>query len=157
MALSIREGAYRTVENNIIIKPVVPLGVHVGHADNHDIIRRNIIVTDGPVYYMNDTQREHPIFEEINHNAFYHPSPGWGERTVITRKPRGGETETYSLNQWQEMGYDTLSIVLEEDPFVDLKNDDFRIKDGSEVLETGFKNFDMNWGITDDFPKKWLD
>ncbi|MHC4791523.1 MAG: right-handed parallel beta-helix repeat-containing protein, partial [Planctomycetota bacterium] len=155
MALSIREGAYRTVENNIIIKPVVPLGVHVGHPDNNDIIRRNIIVTDGSVYYMNDTQHEHPILEEINYNIFYQPTPGWGERTIITRRPRGEMTETYTLSQWQEMGYDTESIVLEEDPFVDLENDDFRVRQDSPALKMGFKNFDMSWGITDEFPKMW--
>lgn len=157
MALSIREGAYRTVENNIIINPVVPIGVHLGHPDNHDIIRRNIIITDGPVYYMNDTQRDYKLLQEINFNSFYHPSPGWGMRTIITRKPRGSGTETYSLNQWQNMGYDSLSIVLNDDPLVDLENNNFKVKDDSKALETGFKNFDMNWGITPEFPKKWLD
>jgi hypothetical protein len=104
---------------------------------------------------MNDTQHEHPILEEINYNIFYQPTPGWGERTIITRRPRGEMTETYTLSQWQEMGYDTESIVLEEDPFVDLENDDFRVRQDSPALKMGFKNFDMSWGITDEFPKMW--
>jgi len=156
MAISIREGDYRTVENNIIIKPVVPFGVHVGHYDNHDIIRHNIIVTDSSVYYMNDTQHEHPILEEINYNVFYHPTPGWGERTVITRRPRGEMTEKYTLEQWQQMGYDKDSI--EADPmFVDIEGEDYRLKPESPALKLGFKNIDTSWGLTDNFPQKWLD
>jgi len=155
MAISIREGAYRTVENNIVIRPVVPFGVHVGYADNHDIIRRNIIVTDGSVYYMNDTQQDHPLLEEINYNVFWHPTPGWKSRTFITRRPRGSITETYSLQQWQQFGYDTDSIV--EDPmFVDLEGEDYRLRPESPALELGFKNIDQSWGLTEDFPEKWL-
>jgi hypothetical protein len=154
MAISIREGAYRTVENNIIINPVVPFGVHVGHPENHDIIRRNILVTDGSVYYMNQTPHEHPILEEINFNVFYHPSPSWGERTTITRSPRSEEIEKYTLAQWQEMGYDTNSVVA--DPmFVDLENENYRLKPESPALKLGFKQLDMSWGLTDEFPEKW--
>jgi hypothetical protein len=154
MAISIREGAYRTVENNIIIKPVVPFGVHVGHPDNHDIIRRNIIVTDGSVYYMNHTPHEHPILEEIDYNVFYHPSPGWGNRTTITRVPRGEMVEKYTLTQWQAMGYDTNSVVA--DPmFVDLENENYQLKPDSPALKLGFQQIDMSWGLTDEFPEKW--
>lgn len=154
MALSIREGAYRTVENNIIINPVVPLGVHVGYMDSHDIIRRNIIVTDNSVYYMNHTPEEHPVLEEINYNIFWQPSPGWGQRTVITRRPRGGKVEKYSLAQWQKLGYDTDSIV--KDPkFVDLEGGNYRLRPGSPALELGFKNIDQSWGLTDKFPQMW--
>ena len=39
--------------------------------------------------------------------------------------------------------------------FVDLENEDFRVKPDSPALELGFKNFDMNWGITDEFPEMW--
>jgi hypothetical protein len=154
MAISIREGAHRTVENNIIIKPVVPFGVHVGHIDNHDVIRRNIIVTDGDIYYMNDAPGEHPHLEEINYNVFWHPSPGWGDRNVVTVRPRGKSVKKYTLRQWRELGYDRDSIV--GDPrFVDLDNDSFAVKADSPAVRLGFKNFDMGWGLTDEFPAAW--
>ena len=155
MAISIREGDYRTVENNIIIKPVVPFGIHVGYSDNHDIIRRNIIVTDGDIYYMNDAPPQQPYLSEVNYNLFYHPTPGWGDRTVISVRPRGKRLEKHTLAQWQELGYDKDSVV--KDPmFVDPAGDDYRVKEGSPAIKLGFKNFDMNWGLTDEFPKKWL-
>ena len=156
MAISIREGDYRTVENNIIIQPVVPFGVHVGHVGNHDIIRRNIIVTDGDVYYMNDAPPDHPVVSELNNNLYFQPSPGWGDRTVITVNHRGKPVRKYTFEEWQELGYDVDSIV--DDPlFVDLDNDDFRLKPDSPALKLGFKNIDQSWGITDEFPKMWLD
>ncbi|HUT30041.1 MAG TPA: right-handed parallel beta-helix repeat-containing protein [Sedimentisphaerales bacterium] len=155
MAISIREGDYRTVENNIIIKPVVPFGIHVGYTDNHDVIRRNIIVTDGDIYYMNDAPPQHPYLSEVNNNLFYHPSPGWGDRTVITVRPRGKGLEKYTLGEWRQLGYDKDSAV--KDPlFVDSENDDYRVREESPALKLGFRNFDMNWGLTDDFPEKWL-
>jgi len=93
---------------------------------------------------------------EINYNVFYHPTPGWGERTVITRRPRGEMTEKYTLEQWQQMGYDKDSI--EADPmFVDIEGEDYRLKPESPALKLGFKNIDTSWGLTDNFPQKWLD
>jgi len=154
MAISIREGDYRTVENNIIINPVVPFGVHVGYTDNHDIIRRNIIVTDGDLYYMNDAPVQGSYVSELNHNVYYHPSPGWGDRNVITVRPRGEKVQKYTLGQWRKLGYDTDSIVA--DPrFVDLENDDFRLRPDSPAPAIGFKNFDMSWGLTEEFPMMW--
>jgi len=155
MAISIREGDYRTVENNIIIQPVVPFGVHVGHPGNHDVIRHNIIVTDQDIYYMNDAPAEHPVVSELDNNVYWHPTPGWGERTTITVRHRGKAVKKYTLQQWQEAGYDRDSVVLEESPFVDFENDDFRVKADSPALEVGFKNFDMSWGLTDEFPETW--
>jgi len=155
MAISIREGDYRTVENNIIIQPVVPFGVHVGHPGNHDVIRHNIIVTDQDIYYMNDAPAEHPVVSELDNNVYWHPTPGWGERTTITVRHRGKAVKKYTLQQWQEAGYDRDSVVLEESPFVDFENDDFRVKADSPALEVGFKNFDMSWGLTDEFPEMW--
>ena len=153
-AISIREGDYRTVENNIIIKPVVPFGVHVGHVGNSDILRHNIIVSDGDMYYMNDAPAEHPVVSELNNNIYWHPTPGWGDRTTISVRHRGKPVRKYTLGEWQELGYDEDSIV--EDPmFVDFENGDFRVKAESPALELGFKNFDMNWGITDEFPEMW--
>ena len=154
MAISIREGDYRTVENNIIIQPVVPFGVHVGHPGNHDIIRRNIIVTDGSIYYMNDAPTHHPLVSELNYNCYFQPTPGWGDRSVITVKYRGEPMKKYTIDEWQALGYDTDSIV--DDPlFFDLENDDFRLRPESPALELGFENIDTSWGITEEFSEMW--
>jgi len=153
-AISIREGDYRTVENNIIIKPVVPFGVHVGHPGNHDVIRRNIIVSDGDMFYMNDAPAEHPVVSEFNNNVYFHPTPGWGERTTISVRHRGKPVRKYTFKEWQELGYDADSVV--DDPlFVDFENEDYRLKPESPALKLGFKNIDMSWGITDEFPEMW--
>ena len=154
MAISIREGDYRTVENNIIIRPVVPFGVHVGHVGNHDIIRRNIFVTDNDAYYMNDAPPGHPVVSELNNNLYFQPTPGWGDRTVITVNHRGKPVSKYTFGDWQELGYDVDSVV--DDPlFVDMDNDDFQLKPDSPALKLGFKNIDQSWGITDEFPEMW--
>jgi Right handed beta helix region len=151
MGISIREGDYRTVENNIIIDPVVPVGAHVGHPGNHDKIIHNIIVTDNSIYYMNDCPAKDPLMSEINNNLFYQPDPGWGNRTVITVRRRGEATHKYTLEEWQKLGYDTSSVVV--DPmFVDLKNGDYTLKPDSPALKLGFKNIDMSWGLTNQFP-----
>jgi len=103
---------------------------------------------------MNDTQHKDPILKEINYNIFWQPSPGWGERTIITRRPRGQMTETYTLEKWQQFGYDTDSIVA--DPmFVDLEGEDYRLKPDSPALKLGFKNIDQSWGLTNEFPDMW--
>jgi len=65
-------------------------------------------------------------------------------------------TETYTLAQWQKMGYDRDSI--EADPmFVDLEGEDYRLMPESPALELGFEQIDTNWGLADDFPKRWFD
>ena len=62
--------------------------------------------------------------------------------------------EKYTLTQWQEMGYDTNSVVV--DPMcIDLENDNYQLKPESPALKLGFQQIDMSWGLTDEFPEKW--
>ena len=154
MALSIREGDHRTVENNIIIDPVVPVGIHCGCSYNSDVIRRNIICTTGELYHMNDVPNPQPYVQELNHNLFYSPKKIWGHVHTINIRPRGERLKKYTLPEWQELGYDKDSIVADPE-FVDLENEDYRVKSTSPALELGFKNFDMNWGLTEEFPDMW--
>lgn len=157
MAISIREGDYRTVENNIIINPVVPFGVHVGNPGNNDIIRRNIIITDNDIYYMNDAPAEYPVIKELNENIYYHPTPGWGDRTTISVNPRGEKLKRYTFHGWQEAGYDKKSVVVDKPVLYDYKKGDFRVLPDSPVKEIGFKDIDTSWGLTNDFPSKLRD
>ena len=155
MAISIREGDYRTVENNIIIQPVVPFGLHVGHPGNNDTLRNNIIITEGDIYYMNHAPTEHPVVKAMNHNIYYNPTPGWGDRTTISVRHRGERLTKYTFRQWQEAGYDTESEVVDEPVLYDWENGDFRVRPDSPAKEMGFKDIDQSWGLTDEFPAKW--
>ncbi len=155
MAISIREGDYRTVENNIIIQPVVPFGLHVGHPGNNDTLRNNIIITEGDIYYMNHAPTEHPVVKAMNHNIYYNPTPGWGDRTTISVRHRGERLTKYTFRQWQQAGYDTESEVVDEPVLYDWENGDFRVRLDSPAKEMGFKDIDQSWGLTDEFPAKW--
>jgi len=48
-----------------------------------------------------------------------------------------------------------FDAVVDDPMFVDLDNDDFRLKPDSPALKLGFKNIDQSWGITDEFPDMW--
>jgi hypothetical protein len=157
MAISIREGDYRTVENNIIIDPAVPLGIHFGYMNNNDIVRRNIIYTTEDLFFVSSVTQ--PYLKEMNHNLFYTPKLPWAYKPVITvayRRESGISLyKKYTLSEWQELGYDKDSMVA--DPkFIDPANNDYRVNDDSPALKLGFKNFEMGkWGLTDEFPKMW--
>jgi len=155
MAIGIREGDYRIVENNIIINPVVPTGFHVGYDNNHDIFRRNIIVTTGDIYILNWPPPTTPWLD-IDYNIFFNPQKPWLYRPCITVGSRDGSLRKYTLTEWQDLGYDKHSIFA--DPmFINPDKGDYRVKPESPALKLGFKNFDMNnFGLLPDFPEQWL-
>ncbi|TFG74234.1 MAG: hypothetical protein E4H23_12335 [Chrysiogenales bacterium] len=155
IAISIREGENRIVENNIVINPVVPFGMHVLYDGNHDVVRHNIIVTRGDVYHMNDAPPTQPWLE-IDGNLFFNDAKPWGYKPYITVQPRGEDQRKYSLEQWQELGYDVHSRYA--DPmFVDPDHGDYRVRQDSPALELGFRNFAMDFGLTDEFPTMWVE
>jgi len=111
MAIGCREGDYRTVENNIIVCPVVPTGFHCGFDGNHDRFRRNIIVTAGDTYYLNGAPITTPWLEEIDHNLFWAPQRTWNYRPVISARVVGEDVKKYTLAEWQGLGYDAHSVI----------------------------------------------
>jgi len=157
MAISIREGDFRTVENNIIIDPVVPFAIHYGFDNNNDIVRRNIIYTTGDIFFVSAVTQ--PYLKEMNNNLFYSPKPPWSYKPAITiasRNRNGISTyKKHTLAEWQENGYDKDSLIA--DPmFINPAKNDYRVKPESPALKLGFKNFEMGkWGLTDEFPKMW--
>jgi len=157
MAISIRDGAYRTVENNIIISPRVPVGFHVGYDKNHDVFRHNIIYTTGDIYFLNWPPPTEPWLQEIDHNLFFNPETPWLCTPVITVGSREDVEKKFTLDEWQARGYDTHSLVA--DPlFVNPGTNDYRVKDGSPALTLGFKNFEMDaFGLTSGFPSHLRD
>ena len=127
--IKLREGYYRTVENNIIVGN--SLHPHVWYHNSGDVFRRNIVMNR----YRPARMHEKPWGKEMDHNLLHQP-----------------DAEPHPAEKLQEQsGRDEHSIVADAQ-FVDPENGDYRVKEGSPALELGFENFAMdNFGVTDPF------
>ena len=68
--------------------------------------------------------------------------------------PKSRPLKKLSLEEWQKRGFDRNSVFA--DPmFVDPENCNYQVKPESPARQVGFQNFDMVWGLTDDFPTMW--
>lgn len=115
--LKLREGFKRRVENNIIINN--SFHPHVWFKNSNDVFQKNIL---GAGYYPIQIK---DWGKGIDHNLF---------------------PDEVSLKKAQELGTDANSIF--GDPqFMDAEKGDYRLKKGSKGFETGFKNFEMNFGV----------
>jgi hypothetical protein len=115
--LKLREGFKRKVENNIIINN--SFHPHVWFKNSNDVFQKNIL---GAGYYpiqVNDWGKE------IDHNFF---------------------PDEVSLKKAQSLGTDENSI-FGNPQFMDAGKGDYRLKEGSKAFETGFKNFEMKFGV----------
>jgi hypothetical protein len=156
-AISIRDGDYRIVENNVIVNPVVPVGFHNGYDGNHDVFRRNIVCTVGDIYALNWAPPTEPWVHEIDYNLFFNPQTPWLYEPVMTIGHRDGKEEKYTFTQWQTRGYDQHSVV--SDPlFVNLQENDYRLQPDSPALKLGFQSFAItDIGLTNEFPQHFRD
>lgn len=183
-SMKLREGAYRTIYNNIWVNGANSPCFHIGNENNHDRYFRNITVMsvqsmkpeDDLNFRMGKTYGEiytliaPPVYtawlEEIDYNCFYSDLGEFIAR-VETRaegdydeswRELGDRRKKYkfSLKQWQEKGFDQHSVFA--DPlFVDPHNKDYRLRTESPALQLGFVSFDAREaGLRDDFPKQWL-
>jgi hypothetical protein len=164
VSLTLREGDYRTVENNIMINPKNPPGPKVSYEDNNDTFVRNIIVTSskagpsrvgsqpGDCYSIILPPLKGPCVKEMDYNLFF-SDIGQFFATWIMRAPIA--PKRYTWEEWRALGYDQHSIFA--DPlFVDAAKGDYRVKPESPALKLGFKNFDLSTvGLLPDFPKEW--
>lgn len=150
VCIKLRDGDYRTVENNIIVYPRVPEDISVGYAKNHDKFLRNIIITKETVYRCIWHPPTAPWLN-IDYNLFFNPQQEFSAESYS----RDGITKKYSLAEWQALGHDTHSLFA--DPmFVDPANGDYRVKPQSPALKLGFKNFDTtSIGLLPEFLKHW--
>jgi len=166
-----REGAYREVFNNIWYKSRVAPCFHVDNAFNHDRYYNNITLMEpGDVQFPAGApwwpQMFHsivappvqtPWFEEVDRNLFF-ATTGEFQAVVDELRTEDGKRspKRYNLAEWQALGWDKNSVFA--DPlFVDPEKRDFRVRADSPALKLGFVNFEMGkWGITDEFPRKWL-
>jgi hypothetical protein len=180
VSVKLREGAFRTIENNIWVHPANSPCFHVGNEDNHDRYVRNITVMRvgamraeddlnfemghgfGEVYTLIYPPAHGPWLAEIDNNCFFSDR---GEFVARVRpRPDGDEEhrepskgQKYTLEEWQALGFDTHSVFA--DPvFVDPGNGDYRVQDDSPALKLGFENVPLDqWGLTNDAPRRWRD
>lgn len=170
VSMKLREGAYRTVHNNIWYLSHAAPCFHVGNADNHDRYFNNITVMDPGnlrwpdgwpwwpqmTYSVIAPPSQGPWFEEIDHNCFF--TIGGEFRAVVDQlRSEDGKrnAKQYALAEWQQLGFDKNSVFADPQ-FVNPEARDFRVRDSSPALKVGFKNFEMGtWGLTNEFPKRW--
>jgi hypothetical protein len=129
MGIKLREGFFRTVENNIIIQGFG--GFHVWYPGCDDVIRRNIFVSNEPYQFI----RANPAFaQEFDFNLFWND----GAEPVVT-----GVGDPMTLSQWRSRGFDLHSLVANPE-FVDSANGDYSVRKESPALKLGFRNFPMD-------------
>jgi hypothetical protein len=155
ISLKLREGAYRSVYNNIWVDSNVAPCFHVGNEDNHDRYFNNItVMAKDDVYSFIAPPARGPWLEEIDRNCLFSASGKFTARISQIRGENGPErgARRVDLEGWRALGFDKNSVFA--DPmFVDPSTNDYRVKPESPALKVGFKNFEMGrWGIRDLFP-----
>ncbi len=116
--LKLREGFFRTVENNIILNN--SFHPHVWFANSHDTFRHNIVTSPYAPIGMNSWG------DEVNHNFFLKEA---------------------DLTKARENGTDKNSMAIEPE-FSNAQTGDYTLKSSSIALQSGFKNVSMNIGVT---------
>jgi hypothetical protein len=170
VSMKLREGAHRTVHNNIWYLSHAAPCFHVGNDLNHDRYFNNITVMDpGNVqwpdgwpwwpqmtYSVIAPPAQGPWFEEIDHNCFF--TIGRDFRAVVDQlRLEDGKrnAKQYALAEWQQLGFDQHSVFADPQ-FLNPDAHDFRVRETSPALAVGFKNFEMGtWGLTDGFSSRW--
>lgn len=122
--LKLREGYHRTVYNNIIINNT--FHPHVWLKNSGDVFKNNIVTAGYAPIQMDSWGKE------INHNFFLSKD---------------------ALSKTQKLNVDATSITGDVG-FIDENTGNYHLKKTSAALKTGFKDFDMNFGVTDSRLKK---
>jgi hypothetical protein len=155
ISIKLREGAYRTIYNNIWVDSSVSPCFHVGNENNHDRYFRNItVMARGDVYSVIAPPVRGPWLEEIDNNCFFTKSGNFTAQISQERGENGPKRgRRVDLEEWRKLGFDRNSVF--GDPlFVNPAENDYRVRPESPALRLGFKNFEMGlWGITKDFPQ----
>jgi hypothetical protein len=122
--LKLREGFFRTCENNILVNNT--LHAHVWFNDSHDIFRSNIVFAPyRPIGMRKWTQ-------EIDFNLLHEPG----------RKPAS------PAKALQELSAGDSHSSAADAQFIDAATGDYRVNSSSPAIALGFVNFDMrNFGV----------
>jgi hypothetical protein len=119
--LKLREGFYRTVENNIMVNN--SFHPHVWYGNSQDTFHSNILFT---------------VYQPIR------VGKPWGKECDLNLLHRPGKTDsTPALFLQAQSGLDQHSIEADA-LFVNPAVGDYRVKDGSPALKLGFQNFPMD-------------
>ncbi|MCK0190908.1 PDZ domain-containing protein [Arenibacter sp. F20364] len=117
--IKLREGFYRTVENNIMINN--GFHPHVWFKNSGDVFKHNIVFTEHKDIRLQEWGKE------VDYNLF---------------------PDAETLLQTQNKGVDENSIFGDA-LFVDAKLGNYTVKEESAAHKVGFKNFDMDsFGVT---------
>lgn len=145
-SFKLREGFFRTVENNVCIGPFPP-GKHCCYAGNEDVVRRNIIVRTAGDAAWEMIHAQPQQAREIDYNLYFCPDSDPVFR--LEGKTAPPFKTALSLAEWQAAGLDTHSLAA--DPrFVDPVGGDYRVQPDSPALKLGFRNFEMDrFGVLD--------
>ncbi|OVE82723.1 hypothetical protein BVY04_00200 [bacterium M21] len=145
-AVKLREGFYRTVENNVFIAADnnAP-GKHICFNGNDDVYRKNIVVNISGRGVWRGIRHLPKEMKEMDYNCYFTPG---------TTPTFAGSKWGVNLVDWQKEGLGVHSIIA--DPlFVNPKIGDYRVKPNSPALKLGFKNFPMDeFGVTSPDLKK---
>ena len=175
VSIKLREGDYRTVENNIFYKGANPPSIHRGYEHNHDIFRRNIVFVDtlkyNPTEDINFSSKatrekmfhfigvpEEGKWIEILDSNLYFSSTG----KFAARIDGGGRNaykgrEYLNLEEWQSLDFDRHSIFA--DPlFEDPEKGSFKMDPHSPSFDIGFREFPLDqFGLTQEYESKWVE
>jgi len=157
ISIKLREGAYRTIYNNIWVDSNVAPCFHVGNENNHDRYFRNItVMARDDVYSIIAPPVRGLWLEEIDNNCLWSKAGKFTARISQLRGENGPERtpQKLDLEEWRKLGFDRNSVFA--DPlFIDPAKNDYRVQPESPALKLGFKNFEMGlWGITKEFPSE---
>lgn len=146
-SFKLREGFYRTVENNICIGNFPP-GKHVCFDSPEDVVRNNIYVNTEAGIVFEGIHCKPTQIKEYDYNLYYSLTDA---KNVIF-KLRGVVDEGFlsemTLKEWKRKGLDTHSIAANPQ-FENMKEMNFKLKKNSPAFKLGFKEFDLdNVGAT---------
>ena len=146
-SFKLREGFYRTVENNICIGNFPP-GKHVCFDSPDDVVRKNIYVNTESDVVFEGIHCKPAQVKEYDYNVYY----SLVSKKAVVFSLRGSVDKGFSpkmtLKAWRAKGLDVHSIVA--DPlFEDLEKQNFKLKKNSPAFKVGFKEFPLdNFGTT---------
>ena len=136
----------------MFIRPGNPPAIEQGYEGNHDRFLRNIIVTSSTVnaaFGKSSVPGDSfkvvwlplvgPIAAEIDYNLFFNDMG----KFFASMTPRNKSRFHFTLDQWQDLGFDKHSIFADPE-FVDPERGDYRLKPRSPALQLGFQNIDLS-------------
>ena len=142
VSMKLREGALRTIHNNIWYHSVVAPCFHVGNEFNHDRYFCNItVMSRDDVYSIIAPPARGPWLEEIDNNCLFTASGKFTARVQALREEkRSGPTQRYDLAGWRQLGFDAHSVFA--DPlFVDPRAQRFSSAAGFAGPEAWLQEF----------------